>query len=152
MLDTVLKKNRFQPDSLIEVLHNAQGLFGYLSEDLLLYVTHALKMPPSRVFGVASFYHLFSLEPLGEHSCTVCLGTACYVKGAQDIVNGISAEFDLAVGQTSADKKLSFATARCLGSCGLAPVLVIDGQVVGKQTPIETVERLKSIVQKGVDV
>jgi bidirectional [NiFe] hydrogenase diaphorase subunit len=148
MLDATLKKSRYAPDSLIEILHAAQGLFGFLGEDVLHYVAHALKLPPSRVLGVATFYHLFSLKPQGEHSCTVCLGTACYVKGAQAIVDAVTEAFHLQVGHTDPDGTLSFGSARCLGSCGLAPVLVIDGQVVGRETAEGTVTRLSALLGK----
>src|SRR5919108_1053330 len=79
LLEATMKRHQYQPDALIEVLHKAQELFGYLSTDLLLYVAHSLKLPPSRAYGVATFYHFFSLAPKGEHTCAVCLGTACYV-------------------------------------------------------------------------
>ena len=82
ILEATMKRHQYQPDALIEVLHKAQELFGYLSTDLLITIARSLKLPPSRVYGVATFYHFFSLAPQGEHSCAVCLGTACYVKGA----------------------------------------------------------------------
>lgn len=150
MLDATLKKNRFQPDSLIEILHSAQGLFGYLGEDVLRYVAHALKLPPSRVFGVATFYHFFSLKPQGEHSCTICLGTACYVKGAQAIVDKLTREFQVGIGQTRPDRKLTVNSARCVGSCGLAPVVIIDGQVFGKETADVVVSKLREALEKEV--
>src|SRR5580700_6429135 len=86
LLDGTMKKLLYQQDALIEVLHAAQGLFGYLEDDVLLYVARALKLPPSRVYGVATFYHFFSLKPQGAHTCVVCLGTACYVKGANELL------------------------------------------------------------------
>ena len=82
LLEATMKKHQYRPDALIEVLHRAQELFGYLSTDLLLFIANSLHLPPSRVYGVATFYHFFSLAPKGEHSCVVCLGTACYVRGA----------------------------------------------------------------------
>src|SRR6185503_19287908 len=82
ILEATMKRLQYQPDALIEVLHKAQELFGYLSTDLLITIARSLKLPPSRVYGVATFYHFFSLAPQGEHTCAVCLGTACYVKGA----------------------------------------------------------------------
>ena len=88
MLDAAMKRHQFQPDALIEVLHTAQELFGYLEHDLLFYVARGLKLPPSRVYGVATFYHFFSLKPQGEHTCVVCMGTACYVKGADRAAGG----------------------------------------------------------------
>ena len=82
ILEATMKRHQYQPDALIEVLHKAQELFGFLSTDLLITIARGLKLPPSRVYGVATFYHFFSLAPQGEHTCAVCLGTACYVKGA----------------------------------------------------------------------
>src|SRR3984893_16993932 len=89
ILDTTLKRCQFQQDALIEVLHKAQELFGYLEMDVLLYVARGLKLPPSRVYGVATFYHLFTLKPPGEHACVVCMGTACFVKGADKLLNAV---------------------------------------------------------------
>jgi bidirectional [NiFe] hydrogenase diaphorase subunit len=135
LVDRTLKRFQYQSDALIEVLHTAQEAFGFLDDDLLLYVAHQLKLPPSWVYGVATFYHFFSLKPQGEHTCVVCLGTACYVKRAAKILTMLKAEFGLEPGETTPDNKLSLATARCLGSCGLAPVLVVDNDLLGKQTP-----------------
>ncbi len=132
LLEKTLKRTRFRQDALIEVLHSAQDIFGYLSPDILHYVARKLKLPPSRVYGVATFYHLFSFTPKGEHSCTVCLGTACYVGGAPAIALALEQSFGIRLEQTTADKQLSLGSARCLGSCGLAPVLVIDGEVCGR--------------------
>ena len=84
-----MKRHQFQPDALIEVLHTAQELFGYLEHDLLLYVAHGLKLPPSRVYGVATFYHFFTFSRKGEHTCVVCMGTACYVKGADALLAAV---------------------------------------------------------------
>ena len=132
LIDRTLKRFNFQQDALIEVLHTAQESFGFLDEDLLIYVAHQLKLPLSWVYGVATFYHFFSLEPMGEHSCNVCLGTACYVKGAAEIVAALQSEYGIEPGQTTEDGRFSVTTARCLGSCGLAPVIVMDGAVLGK--------------------
>jgi bidirectional [NiFe] hydrogenase diaphorase subunit len=144
LIDRTLKRLQFQQDALIEVLHTAQETFGFLENDLLIYVARQLKLPLSWVYGVATFYHFFSLKPQGEHSCIVCMGTACYVKRAAEIVASLQHEFNVGPGQTTPDGKLSVATARCLGSCGLAPVLVIDGQVVGRETPECTLQRVHS--------
>jgi bidirectional [NiFe] hydrogenase diaphorase subunit len=131
MLDKSLRKARFAQDQLIEVLHAAQGVFGYLSEDVLIYLARALKLPPSRVYGVATFYNLFTFEAPGDHTATVCTGTACFVKGADDIVAALSERFGISAGETTEDRRFSLAVARCLGSCGLAPVVVLDGGVRG---------------------
>lgn len=138
LLEATMKRSQYQPDALIEVLHKAQELFGFLSTDLLLYVAHNLKLPPSRVYGVATFYHFFSLAPQGEHTCTVCLGTACYVKGAATLLAAAEQEAGIKAGETSPDNRLSLMTARCLGACGIAPAVVFDSTVVGHLT-VETV-------------
>jgi bidirectional [NiFe] hydrogenase diaphorase subunit len=131
VLEKALKRSRYSQDQLIEILHVAQGVFGYLSEDVLIYVGRELKLPLSRVFGVATFYHLFTFEEPGEHGATVCTGTACFVKGADRIVEALTNEFRISSGETTEDGRFTLKTARCLGSCGLAPVVVIDGAVRG---------------------
>ncbi len=146
LLDKALKRAHYRKDALIEVLHTAQEVFGSLAGEVLPYVARELRLPPSHVYGVATFYHLFSLEPLGEHRCTVCLGTACYVKRADEIVNAVHAAFGVWPGETTPDGALSVSAARCLGSCGLAPVVVIDGEVVGKEGPEAVVARLREIL------
>lgn len=146
LVDRTLKRFQYQQDALIEVLHTAQEAFGFLEDDLLIYVARQLKLPLSWVYGVATFYHFFSLKPQGEHSCIVCMGTACYVKQATEIVTLLRSEFGIEPGQTTPDNKLSVATARCLGSCGLAPVLVVDGEVLGRETPESTLERIRKLV------
>jgi bidirectional [NiFe] hydrogenase diaphorase subunit len=151
MLDAALKRHHYQQDALIEVLHTAQELFGYLRADLLLYVAHALRLPPSRVYGVATFYHLFTLTPKGEHTCAVCTGTACYVMGAEDLLVAIEQATGAHPGQTTTDGRISLEIARCLGSCGIAPVVVFDGAVCGKQTPESALEHLEGWIGHGSD-
>jgi bidirectional [NiFe] hydrogenase diaphorase subunit len=149
LLDAAMKRHRFAPDALIEVLHSAQELFGYLQPDLLYYIAHALKLPPSRVYGVATFYHLFSLSPKGKHTCVVCTGTACYVKGADRLVAAIAERLGIIAGQTTADGQVSLVTARCLGTCGLAPLAVYDGEVSGNQRPEAALARMKGWFEDG---
>jgi bidirectional [NiFe] hydrogenase diaphorase subunit len=146
LVERTLKRCHYQQDALIEVLHTAQEAFGFLTEELMIYVARELKLPQSWVYGVATFYHFFSLKPQGEHTCVVCMGTACYVKRAAEIVSVVQDEFGITPGQTTSDGKLSLATARCLGSCGLAPVLVVDNEVLGKETPGSTLSKLKEVV------
>ncbi|MBX3732545.1 MAG: bidirectional hydrogenase complex protein HoxE [Verrucomicrobiae bacterium] len=143
ILDTHLKRHQHRPDALIEILHRAQELFGYLEEDLLLYVAHALKLPPGRVYGVATFYHFFTLKPQGEHTCVVCLGTACYVKGAREILRAVEAAAGVPSGQTTPDKRVSLLSARCIGACGVAPAVVYDGTVSVRQTPELAADRIR---------
>jgi bidirectional [NiFe] hydrogenase diaphorase subunit len=144
ILEVHMKKHQFRQDALIEILHKAQELFGYLEDDLLLFISYKLKLPPSRVYGVATFYHFFQLKPQGEHTCVVCLGTACYVKGADKIISAITEQHKIKPGETTKDNKLSLLTARCIGACGIAPAVTYDGHVAPKQTPESTLEKIKT--------
>lgn len=146
LVDKHLKRVRYEQDQLIETLHVAQDVFGYLSEDVLMYVARALLLPPSMVHGVATFYQLFTFEAPGDHACTVCTGTACFVKGADDIVRTVGDAYGVAAGATSEDGRLTLKTARCLGSCGLAPVVVLDGTVHGHLEAGEAVALVRAAV------
>jgi bidirectional [NiFe] hydrogenase diaphorase subunit len=146
-VDRALKRCRYSQDALIEVLHAAQETFGFLSDDTMMYIAGQLKLPPSWVYGVATFYHFFNLKPQGEHTCTICMGTACFVKRAGDIVETLEKEFDIKGGETTADGKLSINIARCLGNCGLAPMVIVDGEVHARQNPEEMLQRCKELVK-----
>jgi bidirectional [NiFe] hydrogenase diaphorase subunit len=148
MIDRALKRIQNRPDAVIEVLHVAQENFGFLSEEVLAYIARALQIPESQVFGVATFYHFFTLKPKGEHSCIVCTGTACYVKGAGEIVSALEQEFGIKDGQTTDDGKLHLGSARCLGSCSLAPMLTLDNRVLGRETADSTVRQVKEILER----
>src|SRR5208283_400188 len=124
ILEAHMKKFQYRQDALIEILHKAQELFGFLEDDLLLFVSYKLKLPPSRVYGVATFYHFFSLKPQGQHTCVVCLGTACYVKGADKILAAIEGHSKIKPGETTPDNRVSLLTARCISACGIAPAVV----------------------------
>ena len=152
LLDRAITKHQSRGDALIEVLHAAQGIFGFLENDLLIYVARALKLPLSRVYGVATFYHFFTLKPNGKHTFVLCTGTACYVKGANKIQHAAEECCKVKFGQTTSDNKISLASARCVGSCGLAPVVVLDGKVAGKQTPESAIEHLKVWQQQPDEV
>lgn len=151
LLDKALKRCQYQQDALIEVLHTAQEAFGHLDEEVLDYVSIQLKLPPSWVYGVATFYNFFTLHPQGKHVCVVCMGTACYVKGAGEIVAHLEAEFGVKAGGTTADRKLTLMTARCLGNCSLAPMLTLDGEVLGKQTPTGTQHAIMDTIVAAAD-
>ncbi len=144
-----MKRHQFRQDALIEVLHAAQGLFGYLEFNLLHFVAHHLKLPLSRVYGVATFYHFFTLKPKGTHTCVVCTGTACYVKGADQLLRAVGAAAHIVPGDTTSDGELSLLTARCLGACGVAPAVVLDGAVHGHQTPSNLLLQLKGWLPRG---
>jgi bidirectional [NiFe] hydrogenase diaphorase subunit len=142
-----MRQHGFAPDGLIETLHSAQEAFGFLDDITLRYVAQSLGVPLSRVYGVATFYNLFTLKPQGAHTCVVCLGTACYIKGSAQILEALEHETGIRKGQTTPDKEVSLMVARCLGACGLAPTCVYDGEVVGKLAPEEAVDRLKEWTQ-----
>jgi len=145
-IDRTVKRFDSRQDALLEVLNTAQETFGYLPEEVLSYVARQLRVPLSRVYGVATFYHMFTFEPLGEHTCVVCTGTACYVKGADRIVQTLSEEFNIQAGTTTPDGLFSLMVARCVGSCGLAPVVLLDGEVRGKETPEGVLARVKDSI------
>jgi bidirectional [NiFe] hydrogenase diaphorase subunit len=143
ILEVHMKKYQFRHDALIEILHKAQELFGYLEDDLLLFVAYKLKLPPSRVYGVATFYHFFTLKPQGRHTCVVCMGTACYVKGADKVIAAVQDNLKIKSGETTADNNVSLLTARCIGACGIAPAVVYDGTVTPRQTPETAAEHIR---------
>jgi len=131
-----------EPHALIETLHTVQESFGYLDLEHLKEVAHVLRVPLSRVYGVATFYHFFTLKPPGEHTCVVCMGTACYIGGASGILGGIKQSLGVGPGETTPDGRISLLTARCMGSCGLAPAVVFDGEVRGRMNPTDVLETL----------
>ena len=138
-----IKRHRSRPDALLEVLHTAQQVFGHLPRDLLWHVARQLRLPPSRVFGVATFYHFFSLTPKGEHTCVVCTGTACYIEGARRLMAALERDVGLHDGETASDGSATVQTARCLGACGLAPAVIYDGKIAGHVTPESVVAHVR---------
>ena len=134
IVDATMRRVGQHSRGLIETLHTVQEAFGYLDETALRYVAVSLHVPLSRAYGVATFYHFFTLKPAGEHTCVICLGTACYIKGAPQLVDAVKRDLNIAPGQTTTDGKVSVLSARCLGSCGLAPAVVYDNEVAGKVT------------------
>lgn len=144
-IDITMKRNQYKPDALIEVLHAAQEAFGYLDEEVLAHVAHGLKLPLSRVYGVATFYHLFTLKPSGAHNCVVCMGTACYVKGGGKVMDALKEELGIEAGETTPDGKVSLMAARCLGACGIAPAVVYDGEIAGKQQPDAAIAKIRDL-------
>ena len=149
ILDATMKRHQFNQGALIEVLHQAQDLFGFLETDVLLYVARGLRLPPSRVYGVATFYHLFTLKPQGLHTCVVCMGTACFVKGADRLLAALELAAGVPAGETTKDGALTLLTARCLGACGLAPAVVYDRQTAGQQVPDQAVARVQAWLADG---
>ena len=140
-----MRRNGYAGHALIETLHSVQSAFGYLDEDSMRFVAGSLDLPLSKVYGVATFYHLFRLAPKGRHACVVCAGTACYIKGATGLIKAVEQRFGAAPGQTTDDDRLSVLTARCVGACGLAPAVVLDGNVLGKLTAQDLLVRIEAL-------
>ena len=130
-IDETIAKNRPVAGSIITTLRECQDVVGYLPVVLLDYISGGLNLPSSEVYGVASFYSLFSMTPKGRHTIKLCLGTACYVKGIKEVMNRIENQYDIEEGGTSEDRRFSLEGVRCLGACGLAPVMVIGPDTHG---------------------
>ncbi len=143
IIDVKMRKLGYKPHALIEALHAVQQSFGFLDAEALKWVAKSLHVPPSKVYGVATFYNFFTLKPQGAHTCVVCLGTACYVNGAAKILQAIEEFTHIKQGETTPDRQVSLLTARCIGACGIAPTVVYDGAVSGRITPDLAVEKLK---------
>jgi len=142
MITATMRKNGFTPDALIETLHTAQSAAGYLDDVSLRFVANELHIPLSKVYGVATFYHAFTLKPEGKHRCIVCQGTACYIKGSQALLNAVTKTHNITPGETTEDGEISLLTARCLGACSMAPAAIMDENVVGHLTPEHALEVL----------
>jgi bidirectional [NiFe] hydrogenase diaphorase subunit len=134
-LDETIAHYNYEPTALIQVLHAAQHLFGYLSADVLRYVAAALKLPLSQVYGVVTFYHFFTMVPRGKHQILVCTGTSCHVRGSKTILERLEQQLGIKQGETTKDHLFSLNTARCIGACALAPAIAIGDDVYGKLSP-----------------
>jgi len=143
IVDRVVERYKGQEGALIPILHQIQEAIGYLPEDVQAYVAEKLNVPLSEVYGVVSFYALFNTEPKGKYKISICLGTACYVKGAGQILAEFEKELNIKVGGTSEDGLFTLEACRCLGACGLAPVLMINENVHGRLVPGDVPEIIK---------
>jgi len=146
LLQKAITQHGHRKDALVEILHVAQELFGYLDKDLLLHVAESLNLPPSHVYGVATFYNFFKLQKPGSHIVTFCLGTACFVKGVEQIMSAVESRFKTKRGETSADGKLSLFVTRCIGACAMAPNVIINGEVIGKATEEDVTRKIESLL------
>ncbi|MBK6407596.1 MAG: NAD(P)H-dependent oxidoreductase subunit E [Holophagales bacterium] len=131
----VVEAFRDKPGSLIQILHLAQGIYGYLPIHVQRLIAEKLDIPVSEVWGVTTFYSFFSTKPRGEYSIRVCMGTACYVRGGMEIVKRLSQTLGVGVGETTADGKFTLEVMRCIGACGLAPALLVNDRVVRQVNP-----------------
>ncbi len=134
-LESIIEKYRGKPGNLIPVLNEVQKKVGYLPLAIQEYISRELHIPLSRIYGVITFYSMFSTTPRGQHTIGVCMGTACYVKGADEVLARIKEELEVETGETSADGRYTLTITRCLGTCSMAPVIMVDEQVYGGVTP-----------------
>jgi NADH:ubiquinone oxidoreductase subunit E len=130
---------------LIMILHAIQSDEGYIPREWVLELSLALGIPVARIYEVLTFYHFFKLTPQGKHNVVVCMGTACYLKGAADILKGVEENLGIKSGETTADRLFHIDVARCIGACGIAPAVKIDDEVIGKATAEKIIERLNQI-------
>ena len=134
-LQKVIAAHKGQPGATMPVLQAAQAIFGYLPEEVQIMIAEGLDIPLSEVYGVATFYSLFALNPKGKYQISICLGTACYVKGAAEVLAAVEQKLDIKPGSITPDGLFSLDTCRCIGACGLAPVMTINDDVHGRLTP-----------------
>jgi bidirectional [NiFe] hydrogenase diaphorase subunit len=146
IVEVTMRRQGFAAHALIEALHAVQDAFGYIDAPSMRYLARSLGLPLSKIYGVATFYHYFTLQPQGKHTCVVCTGTACYIQGVPQLLDAIAERFHVTEGQTTDDQQLSLLSARCVGTCSLAPVVVLDGKVLGHQTSSGLLSRIEEAI------
>ena len=146
-LDAVIAECTPDVSKLMHVMQEAQGIYGYLPFEVQQKIADGMKVPLEKVYGVATFYAQFALSPKGQYAISVCLGTACYVKGAQELLDELSAQLGIGAEECTADGKFSLTACRCIGACGLAPVMTVNDDVYGKITAAD----IKGILAKYQD-
>ncbi len=134
LLNAFIAEQPHKEQAIIAVLHRAQKLFGYLPKELQLYVARQLDVPAAKVFGVVSFYSFFTQTPRGEHTISICMGTACFVKGVEAIKDKLRSTLNIGINETTDDMKFTLKEVRCIGACGLAPVIMVDNEIIGNLT------------------
>ena len=147
-VNKIILKHAGKPGALLSILKELQEQtkYNYIEKEVLELIASKMKIPMSGVYSFITFYAFFNLEPQGEHNCIVCMGTACYVKRAAEVVAALQDAYGIEPGETTPDGQFSLATARCLGSCGLAPVLIVDDEVLGRETPESTLARVQQLL------
>lgn len=143
IVNGTMRKNGFARHALIETLHTVQSAFGYLDDNAIRFVAQSLHVPLSQAYGVVTFYHHFNLKPPGKHTLTICTGTACYIKGTDKLLAAAKKHLRIGEGQTTPDGQISLMTARCVGACGRAPVVLADGELHGQMTREQMIEQLE---------
>lgn len=142
-----IAKHKSERGCLMPILHEAQAIYGYLPAEVQQLIAEELNIPLSEVYGVATFYTQFSLQPKGKHRISVCLGTACYVKGSDKILAAVEKELRISCGECTPDGRFSIDSCRCVGACGLAPVMIVDDDVYGRLTEKDVPEILEKYMQ-----
>jgi NADH-quinone oxidoreductase subunit E len=143
-ISTIISQYGGDRDSLISILQDIQAVYHYLSEDALRAVASQLKLPLIQVYAVATFFKTFSLKPRGEHMVTVCLGTACHVRGAHTLLDELKRQLCVEPGETTEDRRFTLETVNCVGACALGPIMVIDGRYHGQMSP----RKVKKVLKK----
>lgn len=141
-LDLIIEKHKSKPGGLIPVLEEAQVVLEYLPINVQKRIAKGLNLPLSRVYGVVTFYSFFTMTPRGRHTVRVCLGTACYVRGGKALADTIEKLYGVKEGETTPDRRFTYESVRCLGACGLGPVIVVDDEVHGRVKPVKVKEIL----------
>ncbi|WP_163469565.1 NAD(P)H-dependent oxidoreductase subunit E [Fusobacterium sp. IOR10] len=147
-LDEYISSLEDKQGSLIIILHRAQKIFGYIPEEIQEFIGRKINMPVAKIYGVVSFYNFFSMKPKGKYQISVCTGTACYVRGADKVLEAIKKELNIQVGEVTKDGVFSLDCLRCVGACGLAPVIIVGEEVHGKVKPNEVKNILVSYLAK----
>jgi bidirectional [NiFe] hydrogenase diaphorase subunit len=144
LVNATMRKHGYSPDALIETLHTVQSTYGYLDQDVVRQIAKVLVISPSKVYGVATFYHLFTFQPPAQHHCVVCTGTACHIKGASQIMAAVEHTLGIKAGEIRSDKHVSLEVVRCIGACDPAPLAIFDEEVIGHLTPEMVQEYIES--------
>ncbi|MDP4127794.1 MAG: NAD(P)H-dependent oxidoreductase subunit E [Bacillota bacterium] len=144
-LDDYIDSLPYKKENLIAILHYAQELFGYLPDKVQWHIAQKLDIPSAKVYGVVSFYSFFTMKPRGKHAANVCMGTACFVRGAEKLQAELEKQLGIKTGQITSDNLFSLDSLRCIGACGLAPVMMIDGEVHGR---LNEPEEIKQVLDK----
>lgn len=145
----LVKKKEHGDSYLVAVLHKAQNLYGYLSREVMDTIAQEMQIPTAHIWGVATFYHYFNLTPPGKYVISVCLGTACYVKGATEILEAVKKELKIDFGGITEDGMFSLQPARCLGACGIAPVVMFGDKIHGEMTPQKVLNVIREYRKAG---
>lgn len=146
-IETILEKYRYKKSKIIQILSEIQKVSNYLPQDVLEYVSQQMKLPLSQLYSIATFYSAFSLKPRGKHLVTVCMGTACHVRGAPSVLNRLEDKLGIKTGGTTEDNQFTLKTVNCLGACALAPIVVVDDEYHG-QTTVNKVGKLLKDYEK----